>query len=106
MTDTAAAAHPMISQSFYTLSGGLSDTRCTIEPSLYRRMTDVSELTVEFCVVAARQHNDATPAAEVVAMGARDFLACHWLWDRPSELDKDPRSLQTGDAGASLHPSA
>jgi phosphatidylserine/phosphatidylglycerophosphate/cardiolipin synthase-like enzyme len=66
-------------------------------------MAEVPALSVRFCLDIARQHNDATPAAEIVSKFARDFRARHWPWERLPELYYDPRSLQTGDARASLH---
>jgi phosphatidylserine/phosphatidylglycerophosphate/cardiolipin synthase-like enzyme len=76
--------------------------RKLFEP-LAKRMAEVPALSVRFCLDIARQHNDATAAAEIVSKFARDFRARHWPWERLPELYYDPRSLQTGDARASLH---
>jgi phosphatidylserine/phosphatidylglycerophosphate/cardiolipin synthase-like enzyme len=58
---------------------------------------------VKFCLDIARQHNDSTPSAEIVSRFARDFRSRHWPWATLPELYYDPRSLETGEARASLH---
>ncbi|MFM9197182.1 MAG: DISARM system phospholipase D-like protein DrmC [Planctomycetia bacterium] len=105
MADTAAVVHTMISQAsreVWLVGYAVYNGRKLFEP-LARRMNDVPELTVRFCLDIARQHNDATPAADIVARFARDFRARHWPWDRLPELYYDPRSLETGDGRESLH---
>lgn len=105
MADTAAVVHTMISQAareVVLVGYAVYNGRKLFEP-LARRMAEVPALKVRFCLDIARQHNDATPAADIVARFARDFRTRHWPWDRLPELYYDPRSLQTGDARASLH---
>jgi phosphatidylserine/phosphatidylglycerophosphate/cardiolipin synthase-like enzyme len=78
------------------------DGRKIFEP-LARRMAEVPGLAVTICLDIQRTWNDPTPPADLVARFARDFRQKHWPWPTLPALFYDPRSLETGDARASLH---
>lgn len=105
MADTAAVVHTMITQAsseVWLVGYAVYNGRKLFEP-LAQRMAEVPSMTVKFCLDIARQHNDATPSADIVNRFARDFRSRHWPWNRLPELYYDPRSLETGEARASLH---
>lgn len=105
MADTAAVVHTMISQAsreVLLVGYAVHNGRKLFEP-LAQRMAEMPALTVTFCLDIARAYQDATPAAEIVARFARDFRSRHWPWERLPALYFDPRSLETGEARASLH---
>jgi phosphatidylserine/phosphatidylglycerophosphate/cardiolipin synthase-like enzyme len=66
-------------------------------------MAEVPGLAVTICLDIQRAWSDPTPSAELVARFARDFRQKHWPWPTLPALFYDPRSLETGDARASLH---
>jgi len=66
-------------------------------------MAEVPGLAVTICLDIQRAWNDPTPSADLVARFARDFRQKHWPWPTVPDLYYDPRSLETGDARASLH---
>jgi phosphatidylserine/phosphatidylglycerophosphate/cardiolipin synthase-like enzyme len=103
--DTAAVMRTLVSQasSEVILVGyAVYDGRKIFEP-LARRMAEVPGLAVTICLDIQRAWNDPTPSADLVARFARDFRQKHWPWSTLPELYYDPRSLETGDARASLH---
>jgi len=105
MADTAAVMHTMITQAVrevLLVGYAVYNGRKLFEP-LALRMAEVPTLTVTFCLDIARQYNDATPATDIVSRFAREFRSRHWPWDRLPELYYDPRSLESGEARASLH---
>ena len=103
--DTAAVMRTLVSQasSEVILVGyAVHDGRRIFEP-LARRMAEVPGLAVTICLDIQRTWNDPTPSADLVARFARDFRQKHWPWPTLPDLYYDPRSLETGDARASLH---
>lgn len=103
--DTAAVMRTLISQAdreVILIGYAVYDGRKIFEP-LARRMAEVPGLAVTICLDIQRAWNDPTPSAELVARFARDFRQKHWPWPTLPALFYDPRSLETGDARASLH---
>jgi len=103
--DTAAVMRTLVSQasSEVILVGyAVHDGRKIFEP-LARRMADIPDLAVTICLDIQRAWNDPTPSADLVDRFARDFRGKHWPWPTLPALYFDPRSLETGDARASLH---
>lgn len=103
--DTAAVMRTLISQAnreVILVGYAVYDGRKIFEP-LARRMVEVPGLAVTICLDIQRVWNDPTPSAELVARFARDFRQKHWPWPTLPALFYDPRSLETGDARASLH---
>jgi phosphatidylserine/phosphatidylglycerophosphate/cardiolipin synthase-like enzyme len=103
--DTAAVMRTLIGQAtreVILVGYAVHDGRKIFEP-LARRMAEVPGLAVTICLDIQRTWNDPTPPAELVARFARDFRQKHWPWPTLPALFYDPRSLETGDARASLH---
>jgi len=103
--DTAAVMRTLISQAHrevILVGYAVHDGRRIFEP-LARRMAEVPNLAVTMCLDIQRAWNDPTPPADLVARFARDFRQKHWPWPTVPVLFYDPRSLETGDARASLH---
>jgi phosphatidylserine/phosphatidylglycerophosphate/cardiolipin synthase-like enzyme len=103
--DTAAVMRTLISQAHrevILVGYAVHDGRKIFEP-LALRMAEVPNLAVTMCLDIQRAWNDPTPPADLVARFARDFRQKHWPWPTVPGLFYDPRSLETGDARASLH---
>jgi len=103
--DTAAVMRTLISQAsreVILVGYAVHDGRKIFEP-LARRMAEVPGLAVTICLDIQRAWHDPTPSADLVARFARDFRQKHWPWPTLPDLFYDPRSLETGDARASLH---
>lgn len=103
--DTAAVMRTLISQAnreVILVGYAVYDGKKLFEP-LARRMDEKAGLTATFCLDIQRTWNDPTPAAELVSRFARDFRTKHWPWPTVPMLYYDPRSLEIGDARASLH---
>ena len=103
--DTAAVMRTLVSQAnreVMLVGYAVHDGRKIFEP-LAKRMADVPGLAVTFCLDIQRAWNDPTPPADLVARFARDFREKHWPWPALPSLYYDPRSLEKGDARASLH---
>lgn len=103
--DTAAVMRTLVLQAereVILVGYAVHDGRRIFEP-LARRMQDIPALAVTFCLDIQRAWNDPTPPADLVARFARDFRQRHWPWPTLPALYYDPRSLETGDARASLH---
>jgi phosphatidylserine/phosphatidylglycerophosphate/cardiolipin synthase-like enzyme len=103
--DTAAVMRTLVSQAdreVILVGYAVHDGRKIFEP-LARRMAEVPGLAVTICLDIQRAWNDPTPSADLVARFARDFRQKHWPWPALPALFYDPRSLETGDARASLH---
>ena len=78
------------------------DGRKIFEP-LARRMEEIPGLAVTICLDIQRAWNDPTPSADLVARFGRDFRTKHWPRPTLPALYYAPRSLETGDARASVH---
>jgi len=103
--DTAAVMRTLVTQAkreVILVGYAVHDGRKIFEP-LARRMADVPGLAVTFCLDIQRAWNDPTPSSDLVTRFARDFREKHWPWPTLPALYYDPRSLETGDARASLH---
>jgi len=103
--DTAAVMRTLVSQAtreVILVGYAVHDGRKIFEP-LAKRMEEVPGLAVTLCLDIQRAWNDPTPSADLVARFARDFRQKHWPWATLPSLYYDPRSLETGDARASLH---
>jgi phosphatidylserine/phosphatidylglycerophosphate/cardiolipin synthase-like enzyme len=103
--DTAAVMRTLVGQAtreVILVGYAVHDGRKIFEP-LAKRMEEVPGLAVTLCLDIQRAWNDPTPSADLVARFARDFRAKHWPWALLPSLYYDPRSLETGEARASLH---
>jgi phosphatidylserine/phosphatidylglycerophosphate/cardiolipin synthase-like enzyme len=103
--DTAAVMRTLVTQAnreVILVGYAVYDGKKLFEP-LARRMAEVPNLAVTFCLDIQRAWNDPTPSAELVARFARDFRTKHWPWPSLPLLYYDPRSLEFGDGRASLH---
>jgi phosphatidylserine/phosphatidylglycerophosphate/cardiolipin synthase-like enzyme len=103
--DTAAVMRTLIGQAtreVILVGYAVHDGRKIFEP-LARRMEEIPGLAVTICLDIQRTWNDPTPSADLVARFARDFRTKHWPWPSLPALYYDPRSLETGEARASLH---
>jgi phosphatidylserine/phosphatidylglycerophosphate/cardiolipin synthase-like enzyme len=103
--DTAAVMRTLVTQAVrevILVGYAVYDGKKLFEP-LARRMDEVPNLAVTFCLDIQRAWNDPTPSAELVARFARDFRTKHWPWPSLPALYYDPRSLEIGDGRASLH---
>lgn len=103
--DTAAVMRTLVSQAareVILVGYAVHDGRRIFEP-LAKRLAEVPGITVTICLDIQRAWNDPTPSADLVARFAREFRLKHWPWPTLPALYYDPRSLETGDARASLH---
>ncbi|MEX0669182.1 MAG: DISARM system phospholipase D-like protein DrmC [Pirellulales bacterium] len=103
--DTAAVMRTLVAQAsreVILVGYAVYDGKKLFEP-LARRMEEVPDLAVTFCLDIQRAWNDPTPAADLVTRFARDFRTKHWPWPILPALYYDPRSLEVGDVRASLH---
>lgn len=103
--DTAAVMRTLIGQAtreVILVGYAVHDGRKVFEP-VARRMEEIPGLAVTICLDIQRVWNDPTPSADLIARFARDFRTKHWPWPTLPALYYDPRSLETGDARASLH---
>jgi phosphatidylserine/phosphatidylglycerophosphate/cardiolipin synthase-like enzyme len=103
--DTAAVMRTLVTRAnknVILVGYAVYDGKKLFEP-LARRMQEIPGLGVTFCLDIQRAYTDPTPSAELVARFARDFRSRHWPWPMLPDLYYDPRSLETGEARASLH---
>ena len=105
MSDTAAVMHTLVTHAereILLVGYAVYDGRRLFDP-LARRMEERPELAVTLCLDIARPYGNDEPAAAIVSRFALDFRSRHWPWPTLPELWYDPRSLETGEARASLH---
>ena len=105
MGDTAAVMHTLFTHAereVLLVSYAVYDGRRLFEP-LARRMAERPGLAVTLCLDIARPYGNDEPAEAIVRRFALDFRSRHWPWATLPDLWYDPRSLETGEARASLH---
>jgi phosphatidylserine/phosphatidylglycerophosphate/cardiolipin synthase-like enzyme len=105
MADTAAVVHTLITHAtreVLLVGYAVHQGKKIFEP-LANRMTELPALSVTLCLDIPRPYGDTSDSSALVRRFAEGFRVKHWPWPMLPALYYDPRSLEAGDARASLH---